>query len=105
MENRRGAKHGDTASLRAPRRAGRADPEENRGFEESPCRGERARRRHAGARGPDRQSGFFLGFVEDFLEDEALWVEALGPIRDMREATAGVSGLRYTAGLRVSFWA
>ena len=51
----------------------------------------------------DRQNGFFLGFVEGFVENEALWVEALGPIRDMREATAGVGGLRYTAGLRVSF--
>ena len=46
--------HGDTVSLMAPRRAVGADPEENRGFEESPCRGERARRRHAGVRGPGR---------------------------------------------------
>ena len=48
----------------------------------------------------DSPIGGLLGFVED----EALWVEEYGPIvRGVREATAGLGGLRYSGGLRVSF--
>ena len=44
----------------------------------------------------------FLGFIEEFLEQEELWVGAYGPLRDSREARAGLGGLRYAGGLRVA---
>ena len=88
----------------------RADVDGLEGVRESAYEGFRGytlSRRESGTLGilefSNRQIGPFLGFVEKFLEDEPSWVEALGPIRDIREAAAGLSGLRYTGGLRVSF--
>ena len=49
-------------------------------------------------------SGDFRHGLLGLVEDEALWVERYGPIiRSVEEARAGLGGLRYTGGLRVSF--